>query len=143
MTYPRSYTTNETECVTRHEVVGRRGSITRTGRRRRPGGSGHGGFAEVDITVRVARGRGEHETTAGGRALGTTSGPVLTKLAAQLLTRCCPIRPDVITDLLDVALQIEFVLLEPADVEFLAGGASFELPRNVLLVVAHNPAKPR
>lgn len=38
-----------------------------------------------------------------------------------------------------MAFEVEFVLLEPGDVEFLAGGPAFELPGNVFLVVADNP----
>jgi hypothetical protein len=38
-----------------------------------------------------------------------------------------------------MALELELVLLEPADVEFLAGSAALELARDVLLVVADNP----
>jgi hypothetical protein len=35
-----------------------------------------------------------------------------------------------------VAAQVELVLFEPADVEFLAGGAAFELAGYVFFVVA-------
>jgi hypothetical protein len=38
-----------------------------------------------------------------------------------------------------VSLQVQLVLLQPADVELLPGGAALELPRDVLLVVADDP----
>lgn len=40
-----------------------------------------------------------------------------------------------------MALQVDLVLLEPADVELLAGGAALELAGEVLLVVADDPAR--
>lgn len=35
-----------------------------------------------------------------------------------------------------MSFEVELVLLEPGDIEFLAGGAAFELAGNVFLVVA-------
>jgi hypothetical protein len=40
-----------------------------------------------------------------------------------------------------VALELELVLLEPADVEFLARGAALELAVDVLFVVADDPGR--
>ena len=37
-----------------------------------------------------------------------------------------------------MALEVELVLLEPGDVEFLTGCPSFELPGDVFLVVTDN-----
>lgn len=37
-----------------------------------------------------------------------------------------------------MTLEVQFVLLEPADVEFLAGSTALELSGNILLVVAHD-----
>ncbi len=39
-----------------------------------------------------------------------------------------------------MAFEVEFVLLEPGDVEFLAGCSSFELPGDVFFVITDNPA---
>jgi hypothetical protein len=47
-----------------------------------------------------------------------------------------PVAADVVAQVLDVALELELVLLEPADVELLAGGAALELAGDVFLVVA-------
>lgn len=78
---------------------------------------------------------------AGGRGgrLGPGGGPELAQLAGELLAGGGPVGADVIAQLLYVALEVELVLLEPADVEFLAGGAALELTRNVLFVVADDP----
>lgn len=38
-----------------------------------------------------------------------------------------------------MALEVELVLLHPADVELLSGGATLELAGDVFLVVADNP----
>jgi hypothetical protein len=40
-----------------------------------------------------------------------------------------------------MTLEVQLVLLEPADVEFLARGTALELACNVLLVVADNPSE--
>lgn len=50
-----------------------------------------------------------------------------------------PVVADAVAEFHDMAFEVEFVLLEPGDVEFLAGGPAFELPGNVFLVVADNP----
>ena len=65
----------------------------------------------------------------------------MAQLAAELLARGGPVGADVVAQVLDVALELELVLLEPADVEFLAGGAALELPRDVLFVVADDSGK--
>lgn len=69
------------------------------------------------------------------RALRAARGPELLELAAQLLAGRRPVGDDVVAQILDVALQVNFILLEPADVELLSRGATLELPRNVLFVV--------
>lgn len=73
-------------------------------------------------------------------ALGPAGGPELPQLARELLARRGPVGPDVIPQVLNVALQVHLVLLEPADVELLAGGAALELAGDVLFVVADDPA---
>ena len=40
-----------------------------------------------------------------------------------------------------MALELQLVLLEPADVELLARGAALELPRDVFLVVADDSGR--
>lgn len=69
-----------------------------------------------------------------------TSGPAILPELAQFLAHfgagAGPVVADVVAQLGDVAAQFEFVLLEPRDVEFLAGGAALELPGDVFLVVA-------
>lgn len=42
-----------------------------------------------------------------------------------------------------MALQFDLVLLEPADVELLAGGAALELPTDVLFVITNDPVGER
>ena len=74
-----------------------------------------------------------------GRALRSARRPELAQLLAQLLARRRPVVTDVVAQVLDVPLQVELVLLQPADVELLPRGAAPELARNVLFVVAHNP----
>ena len=38
-----------------------------------------------------------------------------------------------------MALEVEFILLEPGDIELLAGGATFELAGDVLFIITDNP----
>lgn len=40
-----------------------------------------------------------------------------------------------------MAFEIEFVLFEPRDVEFLARGSALELSGDVFLVVSNNPVQ--
>ena len=52
-----------------------------------------------------------------------------------------PVVADVFAQLLDVTLQVELVLLEPAYVELLARGAALELAGYVLFIVANDPVR--
>lgn len=74
-------------------------------------------------------------------ALGPTRRPKLLELAAELLSRRSPVAADVVAQILDVTLQIELVLLQPADVEFLPRGAALELPGNVFFVITDDPGR--
>lgn len=38
-----------------------------------------------------------------------------------------------------MSFYIEFVLLQPRDIEFLAAGTAAKLPHNIFLVIPHNP----
>ena len=69
-------------------------------------------------------------------------GPELTQLSVEFPTGGGPIVGDVFAQVLDMALEVEFVLLEPADVELLAGCATLELSGDVLFVVADDSAAP-
>lgn len=61
------------------------------------------------------------------RALRSAGGPVLAQFAGELLACRGPVGLDVLAEVLDVALQVELVLLEPADVELLSRGAALKL----------------
>lgn len=73
------------------------------------------------------------------RAAGPALLPELLQLLAQLLARRRPVAADRVADLRHVALEVQLVLLEPRHVELLPRRAALELPRDVLLVVAHDP----
>lgn len=73
------------------------------------------------------------------RALGSASGPEPAEFLSKLLTSRRPVGADVIAQLLDVTLQLELVLLEPAHVELLTRGAALELAGYILLVITHDP----
>ena len=77
------------------------------------------------------------------RALGPTRRPKLLELAAELLSSRSPVAADVVAQILNVTLQIELVLLQPADVEFLPRGAALELSGNVLFVITDDPVSVR
>jgi hypothetical protein len=63
----------------------------------------------------------------------------LPELAAELLAGRGPIVGDILTQLLNMTLEIHLIFLEPADVELLARGATLELAGKVFLVVANDP----
>jgi hypothetical protein len=116
MTYPRPYTANQTQGVASDKVVDivARSLATMYGRTPAEASRGRcpkraaGGLA-VGIEERGPRG-----------ALGSTRRPELSQLLAQLLSRRRPVAADVITQLLNVTLEIELILLQPADVELLS-----------------------
>lgn len=70
------------------------------------------------------------------RTRGPAIQPKLAQLLAQLLACGGPVILDAIAQLGDVAFDVELILLEPGDVEFLARGAAFQLAGDVFFVVA-------
>lgn len=76
------------------------------------------------------------ETTYSSRATRTASLPELSKFFAYFLTGGGPIHADAVSDFGHMALEIEFVFLEPRDIEFLSRCATLELTGNVFFVVS-------
>lgn len=76
-----------------------------------------------------------------GRAVGTRVLPDLTQFATELLAGHSPVVADVVTQLDDMALDLELVLLQPGDVQFLARGTALELTGDVLVVVANDTGR--
>jgi hypothetical protein len=72
--------------------------------------------------------------------VGSTDGPKLFELTAELLACACPVCDDIIAEVLDVTLDIQFILLEPTDVELLSRGSALELSANVFFVVTDDSA---
>jgi hypothetical protein len=70
---------------------------------------------------------------------GATRLPELANVLAQFLPGCGPVRLDAVAELGHVALQIEFALLQPRDVEFSARRSALELAVDVLVIVTDNP----
>jgi len=121
-THPSANATNEAEGVSSDELLG----CTRSTRGSRRAKSLGTQSLSCACTVKS------------GRALGTADGPELLQLAAKFLASGGPVVCNVLSQILDVALEVQLVLLEPADVEFLAGCTTLELSGNVLLVVAND-----
>jgi hypothetical protein len=69
----------------------------------------------------------------------TTRLPEVAEVLCEFLAGGGPVRLDGVAELDHVALEIEFVFLEPRDVEFLAAGAALELAVDVLVVVTDDP----
>lgn len=65
--------------------------------------------------------------------------PELAEVLCEFLAGGGPVCLDGVAELDHVALEVEFVFLEPRDVEFFAAGAAFELAVDVLVVVADDP----
>ena len=74
-----------------------------------------------------------------GRTAGSTVLPELPQFAAQFLTGGRPVCTNIISDLGDMALDFQLVLLEPRHVQFLSGSTALELTGDVLVVVTDNP----
>lgn len=66
--------------------------------------------------------------------------PVVPEFVPELPARRGPVVFYSFAQLRDVALDVQFVLLEPGDIELLTAGTALELADNVFLVVAHDPA---
>ena len=75
---------------------------------------------------------------AGRGARGPAVLPELAEFFPDFAARAGPVVADVVAEFSHVPAQVEFVLLEPGDVEFLARGAAFELAGDVFLVVSHD-----
>ena len=121
-THPSANTTDEAESVTSDELLGCARSTRGSRRAKSLGAQSLSGACTVKS----------------GRALGTADGPELLQLATKFLASSRPVVCDVLSQILDVALEVQLVLLEPADIEFLAGCSTLELSSNVLLVVAND-----
>jgi hypothetical protein len=63
----------------------------------------------------------------------------LSELFTEFLAGSRPVVSNTVAELVDVALEVELVLLEPGDVEFLSGGAAVELTGDVFLIVTNDP----
>lgn len=136
--YPRSNATNQAQRVPANELAGVSSLSSSPRSSGRPSSIGHGSsLAQRHVASRGARGSGD--SVPRGWALRSASRPELTQFLAQLLARGCPVGPDVITEVLDVALHVQLILFKPANVEFLARGTALELTRNVLLIITHDP----
>ena len=84
------------------------------------------------------RGGAAAADTAAGGAAGAAGLPVLAQFLAEFLAGGGPVVADAVAELGDVAFEVEFVLFQPRDVEFLPRGAALELPGDVFFVVAHD-----
>lgn len=73
-----------------------------------------------------------------GRAARAAALPVLAEFLAQFLAGDGPVVADGVAELGDVAFEVEFVLFEPGDVEFLPRGAALELAGDIFFVVAND-----
>ena len=73
------------------------------------------------------------------RARRTTRLPELAEVFREFLAGGSPVGLYGVAELDHVALEVEFVFLEPRDVEFFARGAALELAVDVLVVVADDP----
>jgi hypothetical protein len=63
----------------------------------------------------------------------------LSQVSANLSPCAGPILPYRVPQFANVALDFEFILFEPGDIELLARCTSLKLPSNVLFIVPDNP----
>ena len=73
------------------------------------------------------------------RASRAAVQPKLAQFLGEFQAGSGPIASDVVTQLLHVAFDVKLVLLEPGDIELLAGGTALELTRDVFFVITNNP----
>lgn len=118
--YPSSHTTHEAQGVAGDEFLGVSGAARGTGGR------------PCQVSARRVE---------AGRARRPARRPKLLQLSAQLLARRRPVGDDVVPQVLDMTLQVQFILLEPADIELLPRCSALELPGNVFLVVADDSGR--
>ena len=90
------------------------------------------------VKVCLARTAVEHWPCRAGGARFLPQSP---KVACNLVTCSRPVVADIIAQLDDVAFEVNFVLLQPGDIEFLSRGAALELAGYVFLIIADNSRK--
>ena len=73
------------------------------------------------------------------RTVWPTSLQKLSQVLGDFSACAGPILPYRVPQFANVALDFEFVLFEPGDIELLARCSSFKLPSDVLFIVANNP----
>lgn len=78
-----------------------------------------------------------------GRTVRAAGRPKLLEFTAEFLSSAGPVGDDVIAKVLDMALDVELILFQPAHVEFLSRSAPLELPGDVLFVVTNYSANSR
>lgn len=135
--YPCSYTSNQPQTVTSGKVL--------------IPGTTHRTVGTVECLhtrqVRLATTRWASQGTTGTAVIHTVAGarrratgpavlPDLSQFPTQLLTRHGPVVLDVVPELYHVSLDFQLVLLQPRDIEFLAGGTALKLTGDVLVVVS-------
>ncbi len=123
--YPRSDAADQPQGITSYEIVGGR----------RPLADRRGGR----LGAIVGSGSRGHRTAQRRGTLRATGRPVLAQLPAELLAGGRPVHPNVIAQVLDVTLEVELVLLEPADVKLLTRRPALELAGDIFLVVPDDP----
>lgn len=140
--YPCSYTSNQSQAVTS-------GKVLVPGTTHRTVGTVQGLHTrQVRLATTSRAGQGTTSTavvhTVAGtrrRATGPAVLPDLPQFPTQLLTGHSPVVLDIVPELHHVSLDLQFILLQPRDIEFLAGGTALELTGDVLIVVSDNAKK--
>lgn len=137
--YPSTHTTDQAETVSSGEVV----VAARTHGAIGPAGDIATNARQVALATTSRAGeRTTVDTPVHGvasarrRAVGAGVLPDLTQFTAKLLASHSPVVADVVTQLDDMALDLELVLLQPRDIKLLARGTALELTGDVLVVVA-------
>jgi len=79
------------------------------------------------------------QTSGGTGGSAPARCPEVAQLPAHLHTCRCPVSADLVAQLVDVALQVEFVLLQPGDVQLLTSCTALQLARYVAFVITNDP----
>jgi hypothetical protein len=74
------------------------------------------------------------------RAGGTTRLPKLADILAEFLPSRGPVRFDAVAEFGHVALQVEFALFQPRDIQFSTRCSALELAVDVLIIVTDDSA---